>query len=69
MNTFTMTSKTYILIGPKIRGLLFIPLSYINKIILIPILTSIIPCAKAKLIVNISSLSNTKLVNSDIIYF
>jgi hypothetical protein len=56
MNTFTMTSKTYILIGPKIRGLLFIPLSYINKIILIPILTSIIPCAKAKLIVNVSSI-------------
>jgi hypothetical protein len=57
MNTFIMTNKTYILlIEPKICGLLFIPLSYINKIILIPILTNIVPCAKAKLIVNVSSM-------------
>jgi hypothetical protein len=69
MNTFIMPSKIYIFIWSKICGLLFLLLSYINKIILIPILTNTIPCVKAKLIVNVSSMKITKLVNSDIIHF
>jgi hypothetical protein len=56
MNTFIMTRKTYILISLKIRGLVFLLLSYINKIILKSLLTNIVRCAKAKLIVNISSM-------------
>jgi hypothetical protein len=69
MNTFIMTCKIYIFISLRIRGLLFIPLSYINKIIFKPLLTNIFPCAKAKLIINVSSMKITKLVNSDIIHF
>jgi hypothetical protein len=69
MNTFIMTSKIYISIRPKIRDLLLLLLSYINKIILKSILTNIVPCANAKLIVNVSSIKITKLGNSDIIYF
>jgi hypothetical protein len=46
MNTFIMTSKIYIFILPKIRGLVFLLLSYINKIILKPQLTNIVHVLK-----------------------
>jgi hypothetical protein len=42
MNTFIMTSKIYIFICPRIRSLVFLLLSYINKIILKLLLTNIV---------------------------
>jgi hypothetical protein len=46
MNTFIMTSKIYIFIWPRISGLVFLLFSYINKIILKPLLTNIVHVLK-----------------------
>ena len=68
MNTFVVNSKTYIFIRLKIRGLGFLFL-YANKCTLKILLTIIVPHTKAKLIINISSMKITKLVNSDRVHF
>jgi hypothetical protein len=46
MNTFIMISKIYIFIRPRIQGLVFLLLSYINKIILNSLLTNIVHVLK-----------------------
>jgi hypothetical protein len=67
MNTFVMNSKIYIFhsTGNTWLNFYFFNFSYINKIILVPILTNIVPHTKAKLIINISSIKITEVVNSD----
>ena len=70
MNTFIMNSKIYTFsIRSEICGLIPISISYITKITLISILTNIAPHTKTKLIINISSMKITKLVNSDRVHF
>jgi Ni,Fe-hydrogenase I large subunit len=69
MLIFIVTRKIYIFIGPRICGLGFLLILYANKFTLKILLTIIVPHNQAKLIINISSMKTTEVVNSDRVHF
>jgi hypothetical protein len=71
MNTFTMNSKIYIYFHSTRKYMTWCLFQFLhaNKFILKLLLTIIVPQTKAKLIINISSMKTTKVVNSDRAHF
>jgi hypothetical protein len=71
MNSFIMNSKIYIYFHSTRKYMTWCLFQFLhaNKFILKLLLTIIVSHTKAKLIINISSMKTTEVVNSDCVYF